>query len=221
MPHAWFPLLVQLREHGFRYTVCQLPKKIDMQGYDLDIWVSFFVLSKVGEFFDTVLKICLMKKFLFLHWYHHLMTAWLGWLSLAYDASPGQWYAGINYTVHGPMYTYFFLSSVLSRPMFDRWCRPIAPFITTIQILQMIVYVAVNSFASYYYYYASETEGHCHIHPLNLQLNAIVTVSYLFLFSVLFFNKYVKHGKCGGDASRKAVIKRVTKRSPSPAKKRQ
>jgi hypothetical protein len=87
--------------------------------------------------------------------------------------------------------------------------------------MQMVVYVAVNSFASYYYYYASETEGHCHIHPLNLQLNAVVTVSYLFLFSVLFFNKYVKHGKCGGDASRKAVIKRVTKRSPSPAKKRQ
>ena len=58
--------------------------------------VSFFVLSKILEMFDTVLKVLLMKKFLFLHWYHHLMTAWLGWLSLAYDAAPGQWYAGIN-----------------------------------------------------------------------------------------------------------------------------
>ena len=51
---------------------------------------------KIGEFIDTILKVMMAKKLIFLHWYHHLMTAWLGWLSLAYDAAPGQWYAGIN-----------------------------------------------------------------------------------------------------------------------------
>lgn len=79
--HCMGALLGNLQEHGFRYTVCQLPKKIDMQGYDLDIWVCFFVLSKVFEFVDTILKVLLRKPFIFLHWYHHAMTAWLGWLS--------------------------------------------------------------------------------------------------------------------------------------------
>ena len=103
------------------------------------------MLSKVGEFFDTVLKILMKKNVIFLHWsdaprprpplplrataaasaasaltqvsgggrYHHMMTAWLGWLALAYDASAGQWYAGLNFTVHAPMYFYYFLSSFL------------------------------------------------------------------------------------------------------------
>jgi hypothetical protein len=99
--------------------------------------VSLFVLSKIGEFVDIVLKIFLKKKFTFLHGYRHTMTAWLGWLSLAYDAAPGQWYTGLNYTVHAPMYTYFFLSSVLDKRQFDRYIRPVAPFITTIHITQM------------------------------------------------------------------------------------
>ena len=116
--HCMGALALNLHEHGFRYTVCQLPKKIDMQGFDLDIWVCFFVLSKVAEFFDTVLKILLKRPFIFLHWYHHVMTAWLGWLSLAYDASAGQWYAGLNFTVHAPMYFYYFLSSMLDKDQF-------------------------------------------------------------------------------------------------------
>lgn len=116
--HCMGALAFNLHEHGFRYTVCQLPKKIDMQGFDLDIWVCFFVLSKIAEFFDTALKILLKRPFIFLHWYHHAMTAWLGWLSLAYDASAGQWYAGLNFTVHAPMYFYYFLSSILDKDSF-------------------------------------------------------------------------------------------------------
>ena len=116
--HCMGALALNLHEHGFRYTVCELPKKIDMQGLDLDIWVCFFVLSKIAEFFDTFLKIVLKRPFIFLHWYHHAMTAWLGWLSLAYDASAGQWYAGLNFTVHAPMYFYYFLSSVLDKENF-------------------------------------------------------------------------------------------------------
>ena len=59
-----------------------------MQGTDLDIWISFFVLSKIAEFFDTVLKILLQKKFLFLHWSAHLPVPGL---SLRCDVRPACW----------------------------------------------------------------------------------------------------------------------------------
>ena len=52
--------------------MCQHPNKTDMHGFELDIWVCFFVLSKLAEFGDTVLKILLQKPFIFLHWYHHV-----------------------------------------------------------------------------------------------------------------------------------------------------
>ena len=44
-----------------------------MHGFELDIWVCFFVLSKLAEFGDTVLKILLQKPFIFLHWYGPLL----------------------------------------------------------------------------------------------------------------------------------------------------
>ena len=73
--------------------------------------------------------------------------------------------------------------------------------ITAVQILQMMVYVVVNAAAAYYYYTPtagdiSETEGgKCSIRPLNLNINAIVTVSYLVLFSSFFIQRYLQPRK--------------------------
>ena len=78
------------------------------------------------------------------------MTAWLGWLSLGYSAAPGQWYAGLNFAVHALMYSYYTAAAALPKPSFARWCRPLAPFITTIQILQMAAYAVVNAAAVHY-----------------------------------------------------------------------
>ena len=75
------------------------------------------------------------------------MTAWLGWLSLGYSAAPGQWYSGLNFVVHALMYSYYTAAAALPKPSFARWCRPLAPFITTIQILQMAAYAVVNAAA--------------------------------------------------------------------------
>ena len=38
--HCMGALSRNLFAHGYRYTVCQLPQKIDMQGFDLDIWCA-------------------------------------------------------------------------------------------------------------------------------------------------------------------------------------
>jgi hypothetical protein len=129
----------QMAASGWRYTVCTEPKTINLVNTDLDVWACFFVLSKIFEFFDTILKILLKKDFIFLHWYHHLATAYLCWLSLAYNFAPGTWIAALNYTVHAPMYFYYFLSSVLSKKWFTIICKPVAPIITTMQTSQMAV----------------------------------------------------------------------------------
>lgn len=71
---------------------------------------------------------------------------------LAYGASAGQWYAGLNFTVHAPMYTYYFIGSVIGKDAFVRYLRPIAPFITSIQIVQMAAYMYVNTMVWVYYY---------------------------------------------------------------------
>ena len=75
----------------------------------------------------------------------------------------------------------------------DRCCSPSAPIITTVQIVQMVVYVVVNSMATYYKVWSAE-EGGCNVHHLNITLNAVVTLSYLFLFSTFFVDKYLRSG---------------------------
>jgi elongation of very long chain fatty acids protein 6 len=191
--HCLGALLTNMHAHGWRYTVCTVPKKIDLMGTDLDVWAFYFVLSKVAEFFDTILKILLKKKFIFLHWYHHLATAWLCWVSIAHDFAPGMWIAALNYTVHAPMYTYYFLSSVLNKYWFYRICRPIAPLITTIQISQMAVFTVVNVSAVYYLFFDEVKYAEaCSVKLMNLHINAMVVISYLVLFVALFLAKYIR-----------------------------
>ena len=54
-----------------------LPKTIDLYGTDLDVWACFFVLSKIAEFIDTVLKVLMKKDFIFLHWCLATARQWL------------------------------------------------------------------------------------------------------------------------------------------------
>ena len=189
--HCLSGLVTNMAAQGWRYTVCTQPKMIDLAGTDLDVWACFFVLSKIFEFFDTVLKIVLQKQFIFLHWYHHLATAWLCWISLAYDFAPGTWIAAVNYSVHAPMYTYYFASSVLNKKWFTRLCKPVAPFITTFQTTQMAMFTVVNCSAVYYLYF-EEPRAPCSITPFNLYANAAVVLSYFVLFALLFVDKYIR-----------------------------
>ena len=208
--HCMGALLLNMQNSGWRYTVCTLPKTIDLVGTDLDVWVCYFVLSKIAEFFDTVLKILLKKKIIFLHWYHHLATAWLCWNSIAYDFAPGMWIAALNYSVHALMYLYFFLSSILNKYWFDKICRPVAPFITTIQISQMAVFTVVNVSAVYYLFFDTATYGEpCNVKVMNLYINALVVLSYLFLFLALFFAKYMYKGGTIYRSNERAGVRHV------------
>lgn len=215
--HCMTGLLINMYEKNFRYTVCTLPKTIDLYGTDLDVWACFFVLSKIAEFIDTVLKVLMKKDFIFLHWYHHLATAYFCWLSIAYDFAPGMWIAALNFTVHSPMYTYYFLSAVLNKKWFYLICKPLAPFITTMQISQMAIFCVVNIHATYSRWFDG-SDLPCSVTAFNIWTNAFLVFTYLVLFSILFVKKYLTKKSAKGDAKPKGSAGKGG-RSSSPASK--
>jgi len=173
--------------YGWRYTICTHPSEIALQGTDMDVWTCYFVLSKLAEFGDTILKVAMKKPITFLHWFHHAMTAWVGWLSLSSAFAPGMWYSTINFGVHTPMYIYYFLSALLPKASFKRYVAPFASIITAGQIIQMCGFLLINGTA---YYFLSQ-DAVCHVQPLNLITNAIVVGIYLLLFVLFFIKKYM------------------------------
>lgn len=73
--------------------------------------------------------------------YHHLATAWLCWLSLAYNFAPGTWIAALNYSVHAPMYFYYFLSSVLSKKVRYKCKHPFTQLLFWGSFVSNVVFV--------------------------------------------------------------------------------
>merc|ERR1712166_60361 len=187
--HCVSCLVANVLSTGWRYSICTHPTVIALQGTDMDVWTCYFVLSKLFEFGDTALKIGMKKRVSFLHWFHHAMTCWIGWFSLASAFAPGMWYSAVNFAVHGPMYTYYFFSSVLSRDDFKRWISPFARFITIFQIIQMCTFLVVNGVAFYFVTIDPET---CHISSFNLYLNASIVAIYLLLFVSFFISRFLR-----------------------------
>lgn len=80
------------------------------------------------------------------------------------------------------MYGYYFLMAIRMKP---KWLNAI--FITTAQISQMVVGVAVTMCAFYYY----KTEGSkCQIQKENNIAAFLMYGSYLFLFMQFFIGRY-------------------------------
>eukprot|EP00658_Telonema_sp_P-2_P040925 TRINITY_DN29267_c0_g1_i2.p1 TRINITY_DN29267_c0_g1~~TRINITY_DN29267_c0_g1_i2.p1 ORF type:complete len:332 (+),score=40.33 TRINITY_DN29267_c0_g1_i2:246-1241(+) len=186
--HCGICLILSVRAHGWKYSICTHPTEMELHGTDMDLWACGFVLSKLAEFGDTGLKIAMKKRITFLHWFHHGMTAWIGWLSLASGFAPGMLYSAVNFGVHGPMYFYYFLSSVLHKPTFVAVVSPFAPIITISQIAQMFTFLFVNGLA---YTYVSWDSSTCHVQLFNLYLNAAVVAIYLGLFVSFFLSRYL------------------------------
>mmetsp|Transcript_18350 Transcript_18350/g.27735 ORF Transcript_18350/g.27735 Transcript_18350/m.27735 type:complete len:99 (+) Transcript_18350:674-970(+) len=89
----------------------------------------------------------------------------------------------MNYSVHASMYFYYFLMAIRMRP---KWLNPM--IITTFQISQMIVGVAVT-LTGFYYYSTDET---CMIEKENNTAAFVMYGSYLFLFLQFFIARYYK-----------------------------
>ena len=176
-----------LSEKGFDYTVCETPRNWYFDG-PVGLWVALFIFSKLPELLDTFFLVLQKKRVIFLGWFHHATVMLYCWHAFHNCIASGLWFATMNYLVHSVMYTYYFLMVFRRlRP----YARAIAPFITSVQIIQMAVGSAVTVRSGVLHY---RDPGSCAVDPANFKLGLGMYGSYLVLFSMLFWDKYFAGG---------------------------
>lgn len=150
----------------------------------VSFWCTLFVASKIPEFVDTFLYILKNgKQHIFLHWYHHLFTAFYSyWLVVKNDGPSrfGLWMVSLNFFVHAFMYAYYAVMEITER---DCWVRKLvmsySSFITSIQTVQMFIIMYVLLYDKF---------------KLGNELDHFglgMYLVYAVLFSNLFIQKYI------------------------------
>jgi elongation of very long chain fatty acids protein 6 len=184
------PKLVNaVNEKGLYFTVCSEPRTWYYNGTS-GFWVALFILSKIPELVDTVFLVIQKKPVIFLHWYHHTTVMLYCWHAYVHTIGPGMWFATMNYVVHSIMYSYYFLMNLSS--ITRQLVKPIAPIITTLQLLQMIVGMAVTVGAAYW---MSNHPNGCYNDPANSRMGLMMYTSYFVLFAALFKKLYLSGGR--------------------------
>jgi hypothetical protein len=148
-------------------------------------WCTLFACSKIPEFIDTFLYVIRNgRQHIFLHWYHHIFTAFYSYWLVVQPPEPsryGLWMTAINFFVHSFMYSYYALTEfeVVRK---SRFMKIFAKFITSIQIGQMFLIMSVLI-------HSSATLGYDFEH-FGFAMYGVYAV----LFLNLFLKKYVKAG---------------------------
>ncbi|KAL8425008.1 hypothetical protein Efla_004485 [Eimeria flavescens] len=156
--------------------------------------ITLFTLTKAVEFGDTFVLILKKKPLSFLHVYHHLTVSLYCWHAQLVNADFAHAFALMNLAVHALMYLYFALcccntssssGSGSSKGLLQRVLRRCRPFITVLQILQMLVgaHLAFQAVLQ-------------HTDPrqiLNAQLAVAMYSSYALLFMHLYCSSYLPH----------------------------
>jgi len=167
-----------------------------------------FIFSKIPELVDTVFLVLQKKEVIFLHWFHHVTVLMYCWHAYITPTATGLWFASINYSVHSIMYFYYFCS-ILGGPL-RTLSRPVAPLITLVQLIQMVVGAGVTLLA------AARHEADpksCVVDPVNYRCGLAMYLSYLVLFGMLFYNHYLRPG---GKHTSRAKAKSLEKVESAP-----
>ncbi|CAM9233741.1 unnamed protein product [Scytosiphon promiscuus] len=180
VPHLFQILYV----YGFKYTICAKPTKWYGSGA-IGLWTQAFIFSKIPELGDTIFVVLRKKPLIFLHWYHHVTVLLYCWHSYYEQTTYGLYFISMNYTVHALMYLYYGLAG-----MRIRLCKPY--YITTMQISQMVVGIAV-CVAGGYYIAIGETKF---ISVPNFQAGVVMYFSYMMLFLQYALGRFLP--KAGG-----------------------
>eukprot|EP01115_Flamella_aegyptia_P004240 TRINITY_DN18574_c0_g1_i1.p1 TRINITY_DN18574_c0_g1~~TRINITY_DN18574_c0_g1_i1.p1 ORF type:complete len:257 (+),score=41.46 TRINITY_DN18574_c0_g1_i1:28-798(+) len=142
------------------------------------VWFQLFYYSKYYEFLDTVIILLKQRPLIFLHVYHHFITAVLTFVMLDNEV-PVQWIAiTANASVHVPMYFYYAMSVIGYSPWWKK-------YMTVFQIIQFIVDISANSVGFYYHY---TTNYSCSGSIESWWFGQAVLVSFLLLF-INFYSK--------------------------------
>lgn len=190
VPH----LLSHLATDGFRFTVCSDPLTWYGSGPP-GFWLEAFILSKFPELIDTIFLVLQQKPVIFLHWYHHITVLLFCWQAYIRNAGPGLWYCAMNYSVHSVMYLYYAVMAFPPGSKPRQIARRCAIFITSVQILQMVVGATVTAFAAHWRW--GTTRSECQVAGSTIILGLVMYCSYFVLFAVLFVGKYMSSSKKG------------------------
>jgi len=145
-------------------------------------WAFVFVLSKVLELGDTVFIVLRKTPLIFLHWYHHIATLLYSWYSYKEYIAPARWYITLNFLIHSCMYTYYGLKALRYRIP-----KSVSVLITSLQLIQMVIGVAVNVHA----YQSLQNGVACDVNERNVILSLMMYASYFILFARFFYKSYV------------------------------
>ena len=175
-------LVISWTENTLHDSVC-----IHLDNYERKVgpgalWLTLFVYSKVPELIDTFWLIIQRKPVIFLHWFHHVVALLYCWNSFMLELTPGAWFAIMNYGAHMFMYTYYCAMSL----KLQKYATPFAPFITTLQILQMVGGIVIILYTATVY---ARGEVFCNVDPSNLKLGLAMYAIFFYHFCALFNEK--------------------------------
>ncbi|KIK94266.1 hypothetical protein PAXRUDRAFT_33611 [Paxillus rubicundulus Ve08.2h10] len=157
----------------------------------LELYMMLNYYFKYYEFVDTIFLTLKKKPLSFLHVYHHSATAVLAFFQLNEGATATWVPAFLNLGVHVLMYYYYFATAGGAK----LWWKK---YLTTMQIFQFKVILAVAAFASYHYaaYNWFPTilphKGGCAGTPTAAIVGAGIIFSYLILFLQFFRKTYTE-----------------------------
>eukprot|EP00127_Corallochytrium_limacisporum_P003321 Clim_evm10s148 gene=Clim_evmTU10s148 len=123
---------------GIELVVCDKNQEVGVP--NMNFWYYIFYLSKFYEFVDTAFLVLRKRPVIFLHWYHHAITAYICLFAWFYPFS-SNWYGPlVNTFVHVWMYAYYALSLYI-QPL-----RKYGKYVTYIQLAQFIGGIIIMAF---------------------------------------------------------------------------
>ncbi|TMS37765.1 hypothetical protein L596_004631 [Steinernema carpocapsae] len=175
-------LFSTFQKHGFVGSYCYNEEYYTdpYTGY----WGWMFVMSKAPELGDTLFLVLRKKPVIFMHWYHHALTFLYATITYNETQAWSRWSLALNLTVHTVMYFYFGVRALgITTP------KPVAKFITTIQIVQFVISCYI--FGHLVIIKSTNSIPDCKCSWNVLALGAVMYLSYLYLFAQFFYNAYI------------------------------
>lgn len=170
--------------HSFYHSAC-VPSFLEMDRVS-SYWTWLVVVSKLIELGDTVFIVLRKQPLIFLHWYHHIMTLMIVWYTYKEVMPTARWFLVMNLFVHSLMYFYYAV-----RAMGYTLSRKISMFLTTVQILQMIIGCGINI----YVFHLLNNNVPCGISYKSVYIVFLLYFSYLVLFTNFFYQSYISGKK--------------------------
>jgi elongation of very long chain fatty acids protein 6 len=147
-------------------------------------WGWLFVMSKAPELGDTLFLIIRKRPVIFMHWFHHALTFIYAQITYSEKQAWCRWSLALNLTVHTIMYFYFGI-----RALHIQTPKPVAKFITTIQIVQFIISCYI--FGHLVLIKSTNSVPDCAVSWNALLIGGAMYATYLYLFAQFFYNAYI------------------------------